>query len=86
MSCGTPIIYPKCDVFDKLYKPYFPQLEYDINNDHEFVNVLNYVQQSGEQLRQLCRTHADQYSWEKSTKDLVSIYEKIMIHDERKTC
>jgi 1,2-diacylglycerol 3-alpha-glucosyltransferase len=79
MSCGTPIIYPKCAVFDKLYKPNFPQLEYHIENDQEFLNVLTYIQHNGEYLRQSCRTHANQYSWRKSTEDLVSIYKTIMI-------
>jgi len=79
MSCGTPIIYPKCAVFDKLYKPNFPQLEYHVDNDQEFINVLIYIQNNGEQLRQSCRTYANQYSWRKSTEDLVSIYQSIMI-------
>ena len=78
MSCGTPIIYPKCAVFDKLYKPHFPQLEYHLDNDQEFLNVLAYIRYSGEELRQSCRTYANQYSWKKSTEDLVSIYESIM--------
>ncbi len=80
LACGTPIIYPKCDVFQQLYKPYFPQLEYDVNNDQQFINALKYVQQSDEHLRELCRTYASRYSWEKSTEDLVSIYQKLLIH------
>ncbi len=84
LSCGTPIIYLKCDVFDKLYKPYFPQLEYSIQNDQQFINVLNYIQHNGEQLRQDCRTYAKQYSWQKSTEDLISIYKRIIIQKQNK--
>ncbi|CAF4174355.1 unnamed protein product [Rotaria sp. Silwood2] len=84
ISCGTPIIYPKCSVFEKLYKPYFPQLEYDLDNDNEFINALKYIQQSDKHLRQLCRTHACQYSWKKSTEDLVSIYQNLIVNDKKK--
>ncbi|CAF4902569.1 unnamed protein product [Rotaria sp. Silwood1] len=83
LSCGTPIIYPKCPVFENLYKPYFPQLEYDINNDKEFINALKYIQQNDKNLPQLCRAYACQYSWKKATEDLVSIYQNII--DNHKT-
>ncbi|UJR24123.1 hypothetical protein I4U23_027090 [Adineta vaga] len=77
LSCGTPIIYPKCHVFQKLYQKSFPQLEYDVNNNQEFLNVLTYVEEHSEQLRELSRKYALKYSWETSTKDLLEIYKKI---------
>ncbi|CAF3712875.1 unnamed protein product [Rotaria sp. Silwood1] len=84
LSCGTPIIYPKCPVFEKLYKPYFPQLEYDINNNKEFINALKYIQKNDKNLRQLCRAHACQYSWKKATEELVSLYQNIVANHETK--
>ncbi|CAF0962902.1 unnamed protein product [Adineta steineri] len=84
MSCGTPVIYPKCDVFQKLYKPYFPQLEYDVNNDKQFLDALKYIQESDVHLRESCRTYACRYSWETSTKDLLSIYEKLLTNHSKK--
>lgn len=78
MSCGTPIIYPKCAAFDKIYKPYFPQLEYHLQNDQEFLNALTYIRRGGEELRRSCRTYTNQYSWKKSTDDIISIYKSIM--------
>ncbi|CAF1155136.1 unnamed protein product [Rotaria sordida] len=50
LSCGTPIIYPKCPVFEQLYKTYFSQLEYDLDNDNEFINALKYIKQDDKNL------------------------------------
>ncbi|CAF1175045.1 unnamed protein product [Adineta ricciae] len=79
LSCGTPIIYPKCRVFTKLYQKDFPQLEFDVNDDEEFLNALTYVQENTQILRELSRKYAEKYSWEKSTEDLLDIYKQISI-------
>ncbi|CAF1207791.1 unnamed protein product [Adineta ricciae] len=82
LSCGTPIIYPKCEVFRKLYQKDFPQLEFDVDDDEQFLNALTYVQENTDELRELSRKYAEKYSWEKSTEDLLDIYQHISLSNK----
>jgi glycosyltransferase involved in cell wall biosynthesis len=73
LSCGTPIIYPDCEVFNSLYEKDFGELCLTTNNTLE--NIINYIENNDLQLK--CKEYAEQHSWSKATDQLIELYEKI---------
>ena len=75
LACGTPIIYPKCEVFDRLYKEDFRKSRFSLDSFDEFEQCVNFTYNNNELIQQagdFCKGK----DWKHATKDLVRIYEK----------
>ena len=71
LSCGTPIIYPKCGVFCELYDNKFIKCSFDVCNQNEFKNALFEASQID---HQTCIDFASKYSWYNATTHLIDNY------------
>ena len=74
MACGTPVIYPKCDVFEELYSKEFPELMYDLNDLNSFNNSIDFLNKNISSLSEKSFEFSKNFSWEKITKDLLNLY------------
>ena len=72
LSCGTPIIYANCTVFNSLYKDTFPELMY--NNNLE--EILTYIDLNEIELQKRCVEYAKNHNWENATVKLLKTYEE----------
>lgn len=72
LSCGTPIIYANCTVFNSLYKDDFPELMYNNNLDE----ILSYIELNELELQKRCVEYAKNHSWENATVKLLKTYEE----------
>ena len=72
LSCGTPILYPRCKVFNNLYNKYFYEMSFDLNNDISFIKSVKYIETNN--LNSKCRKYAEKYSWKNATIKLLHIY------------
>jgi glycosyltransferase involved in cell wall biosynthesis len=76
IACGTPIIYPNCNVFNEIYQNDFPELCLRPNNS--ISETLNYIETNEIELQHKCRNYAEKKSWLNATKELACIYESIL--------
>lgn len=76
VACGTPIIYPNCNVFNEIYQNDFPELCLRPNNS--IAEILTYIDTNEIELQHKCRDYAEKKSWLNVTKELVSIYESTL--------
>lgn len=74
ISCGTPIIYANCDVFNNLYKKDFPELCYTGN----LLTNVSYIENNEYLIRYKCKNFIKDYTWENATYHLVKLYESIL--------
>jgi 1,2-diacylglycerol 3-alpha-glucosyltransferase len=75
LACGTPIIYPKCEVFDNLYKNAFSKSRFNLDSFDEFEKCVNFTYNNNELIQQSI-VFCNGKDWKCATKDLVHIYEK----------
>jgi glycosyltransferase involved in cell wall biosynthesis len=77
LACGTHCLYPKCDVFDKLYSSAFPDTRFDSDNFDTFKRAVDYTYGNDKHIENnqftLNRT------WKKATEELVNIYSDVII-------
>lgn len=73
LATSTPIIYPRCNVFDDLYRKEFSQTSFDINNFESFKKAIEYTYDNSK-LNKKCYKYAKQNTWEYATEKLLSIY------------
>ena len=74
MACGTPVIYPRCGVFDSLYGNSFPELCYDFDKDSTFLKAVENFNSNYKELSSRSIDYASRQSWDAATKDLVKNY------------
>ena len=76
LACGTHCIYPKCDVFDKLYLSTFPNTGFDSNDFDTFKRAVDFTYNNDKHIENneftLNRT------WKKATEELVAIYSDVI--------
>jgi len=75
LACGTPVIYPKCEVFDNLYKEDFRKSRFSLDSFDEFEQCVNFTYNNNELIQQSI-VFCNGKDWKCATKDLVRIYEK----------
>lgn len=75
MACGTPVLYPKCNVFSSLYEKDFPDLMYDINNPNSFLKAVGYLEKNLTQLSNRCIEYAKNHSWENVSQSILQLYQ-----------
>jgi len=76
LSCGTPIIYPNCEVFTTLYEKDFGELCLSTNNTLQ--NIINYIELNEEELQIRCKEYSEKHSWSQATDKLIKIYNDII--------
>jgi glycosyltransferase involved in cell wall biosynthesis len=76
VACGTPIIYPNCDVFNEIYQNDFNEL--CLRPDNNLIQILSYIDANEIELQHKCRNYAEKKSWVNTTKKLVSIYQSTL--------
>jgi glycosyltransferase involved in cell wall biosynthesis len=72
LSCGTPILYPHCKVFDDLYYKDFPETSFSLNNIEQLKKSIKYLENNN--IRMKCRQYAEKKSWMEATKNLIEIF------------
>jgi len=77
ISCGTPIIYPDCELFNGLYEKDFPELRLNKNNDLN--TILNFIENNEDKLKDICKKYRYGLSWSSATDKLIEQYNKITI-------
>jgi glycosyltransferase involved in cell wall biosynthesis len=75
ISCGTPIIYPDCELFNGLYENDFSELCLNKNNDLN--NILNFIENNENELRERCKKYRENLSWSTATDKLIEQYKII---------
>lgn len=76
LACGTPIIYPKCNVFDSLYSKDFS--DFCLTNENSLKNIIRHIEKNELDLNFKCRDYSKKFSWEKATDKLLDIYDDIL--------
>jgi len=76
LACGTPILYPKCDVFCNLYDDKFKPLSFDIDDDDEFIKSLENLENNYSEYQSKCKIYNEMYGWDKAIDNLVDSYYK----------
>jgi len=74
ISCGTPIIYANCDVFNNLYKNDFPELCYT----GDLLANVSYIENNEYLIQQKCKEFIKDYTWENAARHLEKLYESIL--------
>jgi 1,2-diacylglycerol 3-alpha-glucosyltransferase len=73
LACATPIIYPKCKVFDTYYKKDFSETRFDANDYDSFEKAVeNTYNNRG--LQQKAIRYCKDKDWKSATKKLLDIY------------
>jgi len=79
LSCGTPILFPHCEVFDRLYGSDFEHNGFDINNNNDFLRAFNYIMSNQNKATyQKCREYAMQRGWKSVCNDIINIYQTVI--------
>lgn len=73
LACATPIIYPKCDVFDTYYKKDFSDTCFDVNNYDSFEKAVKYTYKNTTVQKKAIEYCKDK-NWKSATKKLINIY------------
>lgn len=81
IACGTPIIYPDCQVFNEIYNNNFNELCLKQNND--IIKILKYIDTNEILLQEKCRDYAETKSWLNATKRLITIYESTLNNNKK---
>lgn len=76
ISCGTPIIYTDCQVFNNLYEKDFKEL--CINKNNSLNNILNFIETNEDNIREKCKNFRKGLSWSKATDKLIDQYTSIL--------
>jgi glycosyltransferase involved in cell wall biosynthesis len=77
LSCGTPIMYVRCDVFNGLYDDEFKECSFNETNHDEFVNAYIHTQQNITHIQ--CVNFANKFTWKNATEDLLNIYKTLLL-------
>jgi glycosyltransferase involved in cell wall biosynthesis len=72
ISCGTPVIYADCNVFNSLYHKEFPELCFKNN----LPDIVQYIETNENTLRARCKRYIKNCTWKNATKSLINIYKK----------
>ena len=73
LACGTPIIYPKCKVFDTYYKKDFSETRFNVNHYETFEKaVINTYKNTLIQKKAI--KYCQDKDWKSATKKLRDIY------------
>ena len=75
LSCGTPIIFPNCTVFNSLYGKDFEKLCLTDNNT--LGNIINYIEKNESDLQFKCKDYSEYHSWARATDQLINIYTSV---------
>jgi glycosyltransferase involved in cell wall biosynthesis len=76
ISCGTPIIYPDCELFNGLYEKDFPELCLNKNNSIKI--IMEFIENNENELRERCKLFRQNVSWLSATDKLIEQYKKIL--------
>jgi glycosyltransferase involved in cell wall biosynthesis len=76
ISCGTPIIYSDCKLFNDLYNKDFSEL--CLNNNNDLNTILNFIENNEDDLRIKCKKYRKNLSWSSATDKLIEQYKKIL--------
>lgn len=74
LACGTPIIYPQCEIFDQLYQSSFPQTRFQAESLVSFLAAVDFThnnQQASRRARDYCKSR----DWAWATRTLVAMYQ-----------
>ena len=75
ISCGTPIIYSDCKLFNDLYRKTFSELCLTKNNNLQY--ILNVIENNENNLKYRCEKYRENISWSSATDKLIDQYKKI---------
>jgi glycosyltransferase involved in cell wall biosynthesis len=73
LACATPIIYPKCKVFDTYYKKDFNETRFDVYNYDTFERAVN-ITYKNTQIQKKAIEYCKDKHWKSATKKLIDIY------------
>jgi len=75
LATSTPILYPKCTVFDSLYKKDFKETRFNIKKYNSFEKAVAFTYCNVE-LQQKAIDYCKDKDWDSATKKLIEIYLK----------
>jgi glycosyltransferase involved in cell wall biosynthesis len=75
LSCATPIIYPKCKVFDTYYKKDFALTRFNVN-DYESFEIAVKNTYNNDEIQKKAIEYCKDKDWKSTTKKIVDIYYK----------
>ena len=75
ISCGTPIIYADCKLFNNLYEKEFSEL--CLKQDNDINKILNYIEDNENLLSDKCKKYREDLSWSSATDKLIELYKQI---------
>ena len=81
MSCGTPILYPKCKLFKDLYGKSFPRQEHG-SDANSLRTCVEYLEEHAQDLRERSRRFAQEFS---SKSTVISKYAALLERRKRMT-
>jgi glycosyltransferase involved in cell wall biosynthesis len=76
LACATPIIYPKCEVFDTYYKKDFSETRFNVNNYDTFEKAVENTYKNT-QIQKKAIEYCEDKDWKSATKKLVDIYHSV---------
>ena len=76
LACATPIIYPRCKVFDKYYKKDFSETRIDVDNYETFERAVENTYKNT-QIQKKAIDYCKDKDWKSATKKLVDIYHSV---------
>jgi len=76
LGCATPIIYPKCKVFDTYYKKDFSETRFNVNEYDTFERAVENTYKNT-QIQKKAIEYCKDKGWKSATKKLVDIYHSV---------
>ena len=77
LSCATPIIYPKCKVFDTYYKKDFSQTRFNVDVYDTFERAVNNTYKNT-RIQKKAIEYCKDKDWNSATKKLLDIYRSVI--------
>jgi glycosyltransferase involved in cell wall biosynthesis len=78
LACATPIIYPKCKVFDTYYKNEFSKTRIDVDDYKTFEKAVENTYKN-QNLQKKTIEYCKNKDWKSATKNLIDIYHSEII-------
>ena len=76
LACATPIIYPKCNVFDTYYKKDFSETRFDVNDYGTFEKAVRNTYKNT-RIQKKAIEYCEDKDWKSATKKLIDIYHSV---------
>ena len=83
LACATPIIYPKCKVFDTYYKKDFSETRIEVDDYETFERAVKNTYKNQE-IQKKAIEYCKDKDWKSATTKLINIYHSEIIKSKNK--